>query len=991
MENNTNKKDRKYKYLAFISYRHIKPDSDIAAKVQEEIEKFKVPSEIDPHGNYKDIRVFRDRDELTTKDLSESLDDALLNSKYLIVICSKRTKLSPWCVREVELFKKYHSSRNIIPILIEGEPVDSFSDPLKNLTSVEVDDKGNEVEKSLDLLAADLRPDDVKSFEFQGYENLEKNDTKKLNKYLKDSFKILKTTEIYRIMATILGVNYGDLKQRKKERELKLKIKLSIIAASILTVFAISMTAMFIRAIKSERNAVSQISMMTLKSADQANNDGNRAYALLIANEAMKSADERMENYSELRANYERILNDSLLSNKYSTQLVIKTGNSSPFYDISNDSRFIVSSDQENSASIWSTRSGEKIKNIKFDMPVIAITINQTNNYIYILTSDNNIFEVNPLDYSIKKLDIVTNYKILQIDFTKDQKYFITVGIKKELGFYSSDDFKIVNDFNFNEDIFKIDLIPNKEEFIAATVDGKIERFNFKENKSLEIIKNSSDKKEYIQTSISKNGEIFAYHYENKIYYMEISKGKNSLREIETNFYPKDIILSHDAKKIYLSGISNDIAIFNLEEARYDTFLDLGNYNNVKNISLSNDGSKLILDFDSEMKIGIIENVDKKDGDHSLIISEGSKFDDRIISIKFTDDDKYIISNSQDSTIKVINVENKIASKVIKGNIKAISSDSNNILLVDKNNVMRTYNFNTNEVKEYGEISSVFNTFLSNFAISNDSKYFAFSDLSNYSVKVFGSKGYPLYNTKQHKNKNDYSVISDIKIIEEKGYLISLGSTGEAYITNIETGELIRELYDKEEETEKIVVSNDRSLIAICYFSKNATIFNIETGEIVERVDGEIFSINSKKGKVDSISGQRGQILFEKIGDKVELYASNDDRKGLSNREFNDDYVSVDNKYLLTSITNGSLVITDLKTGNRVRTLDTKGNYNSRAVMSSDLNKIAYGAIDDYTYISDFHSIEELQKMAKEVLNNRKLSEIEKSELGIIERINENE
>ena len=95
-----------YKYVAFISYRHIQPDFEIASQIHKAIENFKVPKELDPHGKYKDMRVFRDREELTTKDLSESLDEALRESEYLIIICSRRTPDSPWCTREVEEFKK---------------------------------------------------------------------------------------------------------------------------------------------------------------------------------------------------------------------------------------------------------------------------------------------------------------------------------------------------------------------------------------------------------------------------------------------------------------------------------------------------------------------------------------------------------------------------------------------------------------------------------------------------------------------------------------------------------------------------------------------------------------------------------------------------------------------------------------------------------------------------------------------------------------------
>ena len=124
-----NETKRKYKYDAFISYRHIEPDLTIAKILHEMIEKFNIPKHLRTVSNeensidYKHaFRVFRDREELSTKDLSTMIEEAIANSENLIVICSKRTSLSPWCRKEVKLFKKIHGVNNIIPLLIEGEP-----------------------------------------------------------------------------------------------------------------------------------------------------------------------------------------------------------------------------------------------------------------------------------------------------------------------------------------------------------------------------------------------------------------------------------------------------------------------------------------------------------------------------------------------------------------------------------------------------------------------------------------------------------------------------------------------------------------------------------------------------------------------------------------------------------------------------------------------------------------------------------------------------
>lgn len=78
------------------------------------IEKFNIPKHLRTVSNDGSLiddkhvfRVFRDREELSTKDLSTMIEEAIANSENLIVICSKRTSLSPWCRKEVQLFKKF--------------------------------------------------------------------------------------------------------------------------------------------------------------------------------------------------------------------------------------------------------------------------------------------------------------------------------------------------------------------------------------------------------------------------------------------------------------------------------------------------------------------------------------------------------------------------------------------------------------------------------------------------------------------------------------------------------------------------------------------------------------------------------------------------------------------------------------------------------------------------------------------------------------------
>ena len=77
------------KYIAFISYRHLPPDSAIAEKLIKDIEQFVIPKSLRKNGLKKPGKVFRDKEELPlSSNLKDSLYSALDESQYLIMICS---------------------------------------------------------------------------------------------------------------------------------------------------------------------------------------------------------------------------------------------------------------------------------------------------------------------------------------------------------------------------------------------------------------------------------------------------------------------------------------------------------------------------------------------------------------------------------------------------------------------------------------------------------------------------------------------------------------------------------------------------------------------------------------------------------------------------------------------------------------------------------------------------------------------------------------
>lgn len=206
--------EKKYKYDAFISYRHTELDKYVAEKIHKYLEEFKLPKSIKSRKDLKKTkieRVFRDKEELTiTDNLEDPIVQALKQSEYLIVICSPRIKESIWCRKEIEKFISFHGRNKVLTVLIEGEPQESFPDELLFEESLIVENGIETIHrKAVEPLAADIR-----------------------GKSKSQMCKLLKT-ELLRVIAPIFGLEYDDLRQRHRERRIK-KILTATVSAAIL-------------------------------------------------------------------------------------------------------------------------------------------------------------------------------------------------------------------------------------------------------------------------------------------------------------------------------------------------------------------------------------------------------------------------------------------------------------------------------------------------------------------------------------------------------------------------------------------------------------------------------------------------------------------------------------------------------------------------------------------------------------------------------------
>ena len=116
------------KYAAFISYRHGGIDEQVAIQIHKEIERYRLPKKIAREKGIKTLgKLFRDAEELrAASNLSEIIREAIRESEWLIVLCTRRYQESVWCMEEIEYFIELRGRERVIVVLIEGEPNESF-------------------------------------------------------------------------------------------------------------------------------------------------------------------------------------------------------------------------------------------------------------------------------------------------------------------------------------------------------------------------------------------------------------------------------------------------------------------------------------------------------------------------------------------------------------------------------------------------------------------------------------------------------------------------------------------------------------------------------------------------------------------------------------------------------------------------------------------------------------------------------------------------
>jgi WD40 repeat protein len=209
------------KYWAFLSYSHT--DRKWGDWLHKALETYRVPRRLignesrDGKIPSRLFPIFRDREELpVSADLGSNINEALRESRYLIVICSPRSAQSRWVGEEIKSFKKLGCEDRILALIVDGEPNASDGKPgfkiedecFHEAMRYRFGSDGAFTSERTEPVAADARED-------------------------KDG----KANAKLKLLAGLLGINYDDLKQREQERRSRRARFIAVVATVLLVSF----------------------------------------------------------------------------------------------------------------------------------------------------------------------------------------------------------------------------------------------------------------------------------------------------------------------------------------------------------------------------------------------------------------------------------------------------------------------------------------------------------------------------------------------------------------------------------------------------------------------------------------------------------------------------------------------------------------------------------------------------------------------------------
>ena len=340
--------EQPYKYWAFISYSH--QDRAWANWLHKSLETYRVPHRLVGREHWSGplprrlMPIFRDRDELpSSAELGSVLNEALQQSRYLIVICSPQSARSRWVNEEVKYFKSLGRAQRVLPLIVGGEP-NATDMPNSGLVEClppairfEVDGNGQLTDRRAEPIAADARGE-------------------------KDG----RATAKLKLIAGLIGVGLDELRQRERQRKILQRILGASTAITLTLLAGIGWHWQ-----QNEKQHALEAQAMKVRIAQLYENGRqellahNEARAAVYLNEAYKlGVDTPALRYMLARA----------MRTVDAQALRVNIGGPAVLVNLSSDGKKFLAVDKNSRLSTWDAESGEKLGSYNLDATTESVS-----------------------------------------------------------------------------------------------------------------------------------------------------------------------------------------------------------------------------------------------------------------------------------------------------------------------------------------------------------------------------------------------------------------------------------------------------------------------------------------------------------------------------------------------------------------------------------------------------------------------------------------
>lgn len=397
-----------FKYWAFLSYSH--SDQKWGDWLHRALETYRVPRRLIGKQTREGavparvFPIFRDREELpVSADLSANINQALRESRSLIVICSPRAARSRWVGEEIRTYKNLGREDRILALIVDGEPNASDGKPgfqpedecFHEALRFRWSPDGQRSETRTEPIAADAR------------ETKDGRENAKL-----------------KLLAGLLGLNFDDLKRREQERRIRrLRVVVAITLAlislfAVLSVFALSQKRRAQLALDETRKTFARsLFLQALASLDE----GKTMDALAPLARSVSLDSTNLAAVSRLTM--------LLTYRDYALPLVLlKHGKNLSRATFSADGKRVLTSSDDGTFRVWDAQSGEPIAQSTQDSRLYSAEFSPDGKKIVTASNDKTariwdaetgLLVMEPLPHPVS---------VYSARFTPDGKSILTIG-----------------------------------------------------------------------------------------------------------------------------------------------------------------------------------------------------------------------------------------------------------------------------------------------------------------------------------------------------------------------------------------------------------------------------------------------------------------------------------------------------------------------------------------------------------------------------------